>query len=44
MVLGLCRRFGALPSQVLAEDVTLLRMLEIERLGTREEVQGDGSE
>lgn len=39
-ILRLCDRFGCLPSQVLAEDAGLLRLLRIEELGTRrEEVQ-----
>lgn len=33
MILGLCQRFGCLPSQLLAEDAELMRLLEIERLG-----------
>ncbi len=33
-VLGLCRQFGCLPSQLYAEDAELFRMLEIERRGT----------
>jgi hypothetical protein len=37
MVLGLCDRFGCLPSQVLAEDAGLLRYLRIEHLGKRVE-------
>jgi hypothetical protein len=38
-VLRICDRFHVLPSQVLAEDASLLRLLKIETLGTpREEV------
>jgi hypothetical protein len=33
LVLGICREFKKLPSEVYAEDAGLLRMLEIERLG-----------
>lgn len=33
MVLGLCERFGQLPSTLLAEDSELLRLLRIEHLG-----------
>jgi hypothetical protein len=38
MVLGLCERFGCLPSALLAEDAELLRMVRIVAEGTREEV------
>lgn len=31
MILGLCQRFGCLPSQLLAEDAGILRLLAIER-------------
>lgn len=34
MVLGLCERFGQLPSAVLAEDAGLLRLLKIHQRGT----------
>jgi hypothetical protein len=40
-VLGICERFGQLPSQVYAEDAELLRLLRIEALGRREEETGD---
>jgi len=41
MVLALCRQFHCLPSQLMNEDVELLRMLRIEELGTpREEMTG----
>jgi hypothetical protein len=33
MILGLCERFGCLPSQLLAEDADLLRLVHIEGLG-----------
>jgi len=32
LILGLCERFGKLPSEVLAEDAHLLQLLAIERL------------
>jgi len=41
-VLGLCRQFHVLPSQVLAEDVELMRMLAIEDRGTAREETGGG--
>jgi hypothetical protein len=40
-VIGLCDRWHQLPSRVLAEDASVLRLLEITRLGTRED---DGDE
>lgn len=36
-MLALCDRFGALPSQVLAEDADILRLLKIEALMNGEE-------
>jgi hypothetical protein len=36
MILGLCDRFGCLPSQVLAEEASVLRLLRLEALGRRE--------
>lgn len=42
MILGLCREFHKLPSEVLAEDAYLLKLLEIERRGHPEEVEPDG--
>jgi hypothetical protein len=39
MILGLCRQFRCLPSQLLAEDAGLLRLLEIEKLGGDEDAQ-----
>ena len=40
--MGLCRRFGpgVLPSQVLAQDAALLRLLDVYDLGHREEPEG----
>lgn len=32
LVLGLCDRFGCLPSQALAEDAGVLRMLDLEQV------------
>jgi hypothetical protein len=37
---GLCRRYRALPSQVLKEDARVLRMLHVLELGHREEDEG----
>lgn len=37
MILGLCDRFGCLPSQLLAEDAGLLRLLRIEAYGKTSE-------
>jgi hypothetical protein len=34
LILGVCDRFHVLPSAVLAEDASLLRLLRIEELGT----------
>jgi hypothetical protein len=36
MILGIGERFGKLPSEVLAEDATLLRLLAIESLGRKD--------
>jgi hypothetical protein len=36
-VLGLCDRFHKLPSEVMAEEAGILRLLRIEQLGRREE-------
>ena len=36
LILGLCRQFHCLPSQVRAEDASLLQLLRIEQLGTPE--------
>lgn len=43
-VLGLCKRFSCLPSQLYAEDASLFRLLAIERLGTREQQPETGEE
>lgn len=37
MILGLCERFGQLPSSLYAEDASLLRLVTIEALGRPEE-------
>lgn len=34
-MLGLCDRFRCLPSQVLAEDASLLALLRVEEMGGR---------
>lgn len=34
MIVGLCERFGCLPSQLRAEDAGLLRLVRIVDLGT----------
>jgi len=33
LIIGLCRKFGCLPSQLLAEDARLLQLLRIVELG-----------
>jgi len=33
MIIGLCQRFGCLPSQLLAEDARVLQLLRIIELG-----------
>ena len=40
--MGLCQRFGpgVLPSQVLAQDASLLRLIDVYNLGHREEPEG----
>jgi hypothetical protein len=40
-VLGLCDRFRKLPSEVLAEEAGIIRLLRIEQLGRRRD---DGAE
>lgn len=41
-MLGLCERFGCLPSALYEEDAELLQLLEIERLGApRDEQAGE---
>lgn len=37
MILGLCERFSVLPSQLMAEDVSLLQLIMIEDLGKEPE-------
>lgn len=37
LVLRICREFKKLPGEVMQESTELLRLLEIERLGSREE-------
>lgn len=39
---GLCRAFGALPSQVLAEDARVLRMLRVLELAGEFDAAGGG--
>lgn len=34
---GLCQRYGCLPSQLLAEDATIMRMLAVVQLGQPEQ-------
>lgn len=36
-VLGACERFGCLPSQLVKEDVALMRLLAIEAAGKQDE-------
>lgn len=36
-MLGLCDRFKCLPSQLYEEDAELMRMIVIQRLGTKQE-------
>lgn len=43
-MLGLCERFGCLPSQLYAEDAGLLRLLRIEALGNPEQDTAAGGE
>lgn len=40
-MIGLCDRWHQLPSQVLAEDAAVLRLLDVYRLGHREEEGGE---
>lgn len=42
MVLGLCQRFGCLPSQLYAEQSDLLYLLNVESLGTPEPREPEG--
>lgn len=41
-ILGMCERFGCLPSQLLAEDAGLMRMLKLETMGRGEGRSDDG--
>lgn len=43
-MLGLCDRFRKLPSEILAEDASLVRLLQIETLGAPEEVNEEYGE
>jgi hypothetical protein len=38
MILGLCERFGCLPTALLAEDAAIMRWLQLEDLGGSREV------
>lgn len=40
MILGLCDRFHCLPSQLMAEDISVMRLVKIQSLGTRREEDG----
>ena len=42
MIVGLCERFGQLPSAVLAEDAQLLAYVRIAGIGVREGVENRG--
>ncbi len=44
MILGICREFHKLPSEVEREDSRLLYLLEIERLGGRADAEGGDHE
>jgi hypothetical protein len=37
LLIGICDRFKCLPSQALAEDAGIIRLLKIEALGRKEE-------
>lgn len=37
LVDGICQRYGCLPSQLMEEDVSLIRILEIVSLGNKED-------
>lgn len=43
-MIGLCDRWHCLPSQVLAEDAGLLRLLDVYELGHREEDDEGGGD
>jgi hypothetical protein len=40
LILGLCERFGCLPSALLTEDARMMKWLKIEAMGRREEIDG----
>jgi hypothetical protein len=40
-ILGICKRFHCMPSQAVAEDAGILRLLRIEALGTSQEEGGE---
>lgn len=40
-VVGLCEKFGCLPSQLYKEDVELIQLLNIIEMGTPEEAEPD---
>lgn len=44
MVIGLCDRWHCLPSQLLREDASLLRLLDVYRLGHRDETAEGGEQ
>lgn len=37
MILGVCDRFHCLPGEALAEDAGIIRLMKIEKLGTKQE-------
>ena len=41
LLLGLCKQFSALPSQIEQEDVSIVRMLKIVEMGSREAEGGE---
>ena len=43
MILGLCERFHCLPSQIVEEDASLLRLILIEQMGNPEPEYRDDS-
>lgn len=44
MIIGMCRLFSCLPSQLLAEDAQLLQLVSVWQLGTPTEPEEDPSE
>lgn len=44
MVINLCDRFKCLPSQLLKEDASILRLLAIHDMGTPDDKKGGGQE